>query len=93
MSREVKKKIKERRTIEHLSGSSCIGCSTRQGCKLKRHPYKYTQNEYEAVRSESRQGFAISSEKLKRIFTSQFFHSDANPKFEILKLNMRKNLK
>ena len=28
---------------------------------------KYAQNEYEAVRSESRQGFAISSEELKRI--------------------------
>ncbi|MGN0334923.1 MAG: IS30 family transposase, partial [Lachnospiraceae bacterium] len=40
-----------------------------QGCKLKRHLYeaKYAQNEYEAVRSESRQGFAISSEELKRI--------------------------
>ena len=39
------------------------------GCKLRRHLYeaKYAQNEYEAVRSESRQGFAISSEELKRI--------------------------
>ena len=47
----------------------CNGCDTRQGCKLKRHLYeaKYAQNEYEAVRSESRQGFAISSEELKRI--------------------------
>ena len=40
----------------------CNGCDTRQGCKLSRHLYeaKYAQNEYEAVRSESRQGFAIS---------------------------------
>ncbi len=47
----------------------CNGCDTRQGCKLRRHLYeaKYAQNEYEAVRSESRQGFAISSEELKRI--------------------------
>lgn len=47
----------------------CNGCDTRHGCKLRRHLYeaKYAQNEYEAVRSESRQGFAISSEELKRI--------------------------
>lgn len=47
----------------------CNGCKERNGCKLKRHLYeaKYAQNEYEAVRSESRQGFAISASELKRI--------------------------
>ena len=47
----------------------CNGCTTRTGCKLKRHLYeaKIAQNEYEAVRSESRQGFAISSKELRRI--------------------------
>ena len=47
----------------------CNGCDTRHGCKLKRHLYdaKYAQKEYEAVRSESRQGFAITKEELKRI--------------------------
>ena len=47
----------------------CNGCTERHGCKLQRHLYdaKYAQKEYEAVRSESRQGFAISEEELKRI--------------------------
>ena len=47
----------------------CNGCSTRHGCKLKRHLYeaKFAQNEYEAVRSESRQGFAIDQAELMRI--------------------------
>lgn len=47
----------------------CNGCSTRHGCKLKRHLYeaKFAQNEYEAIRSESRQGFAIDQAELKRI--------------------------
>ncbi len=47
----------------------CNGCDTRQGCKLKRHLYeaKFAQAEYEAVRSESRQGFAIDQAELKRI--------------------------
>lgn len=47
----------------------CNGCDTRHACKLNRHLYdaKYAQNEYETVRSECRQGFAISSEELKRI--------------------------
>ena len=47
----------------------CNGCTERHGCKLQRHLYdaKYAQKEYEAVRSESRQGFAISQEELKRI--------------------------
>ena len=47
----------------------CNGCTERHGCKLQRHLYdaKHAQKEYEAVRSESRQGFAISEEELKRI--------------------------
>ena len=47
----------------------CNGCSTRNTCKLKRHLYdaKFAQAEYEAVRSESRQGFAIDKAELKRI--------------------------
>ena len=47
----------------------CNGCKERQGCKLQRHLYdaKYAQKEYESVRSESRQGFAITSDELKRI--------------------------
>ena len=40
----------------------CNGCKERSGCKLRRHLYdaKFAQNEYEAVRSESRQGFAMA---------------------------------
>ena len=47
----------------------CNGCKERHGCKLERHLYdaKYAQKEYESVRSESRQGFAISSDELKRL--------------------------
>lgn len=47
----------------------CNGFDTRHGCKLRRHLYeaKYAQNEYEAVRSESRQGFATDPAELKRI--------------------------
>lgn len=47
----------------------CNSCETRKKCKLKRHLYdaKYAQKEYETVRSESRQGIAVSSEELKRI--------------------------
>ena len=47
----------------------CNGCDERQGCKLRRHLYdaKYAQKEYESIRSESRQGFAITSEELDRI--------------------------
>ncbi|MCD7751913.1 MAG: helix-turn-helix domain-containing protein [Lachnospiraceae bacterium] len=47
----------------------CNGCDTRQGCKLKRHLYeaKFAQAEYEAVRSESRQGFATDQTELQRI--------------------------
>ena len=47
----------------------CNGCTERHGCKLQRHLYdaKYAQKEYEDVLSESRQGFAISEEELKRI--------------------------
>lgn len=45
------------------------GCNGRQRCKLRRHLYngKYAQSEYETVRSESRQGFAVTSEELSRI--------------------------
>lgn len=47
----------------------CNGCTERHGCKLQRHLYdaKYAQKEYESVRSESRQGFAVSDEELMRI--------------------------
>ena len=47
----------------------CNGCDERQGCKLRRPLYdaKYAQKEYESIRSESRQGFAITSEELDRI--------------------------
>jgi transposase, IS30 family len=47
----------------------CNGCSKRQSCYLRKHLYeaKSAQKEYEAVRSESRQGFAISPEELCRI--------------------------
>ncbi len=49
----------------------CNGCKERHGCKLQRHLYdaKYAQAEYESVRSESRQGFAITPDELKRIDT------------------------
>lgn len=47
----------------------CNGCNERHSCKLRRHLYdaKYAQAEYESVRSESRQGFAITSDELARI--------------------------
>ena len=47
----------------------CNGCKKRNGCTLRRHLYeaKAAQSEYEAVRSESRQGISISSDELKRI--------------------------
>lgn len=47
----------------------CNGCKNKAHCKLQRHKYdaKYAQKEYEATRSESRQGFAITPEELKRI--------------------------
>ena len=47
----------------------CNGCTERQGCKLERHLYdaKFAQTEYEAVRSESRQGFAITPSEAERI--------------------------
>ena len=47
----------------------CNGCTERHGCKLQRHLYdaKYAQKEYESLRSESRQGFAVSREELDRI--------------------------
>lgn len=47
----------------------CNGCKTRYGCKLQRHLYeaRYAQAEYEAVRKESREGFAISKTELERL--------------------------
>ena len=47
----------------------CNGCQQRQTCKLERHLYeaKFAQKEYEAIRSESRQGFAVTPAELERI--------------------------
>ena len=47
----------------------CNGCQQRQSCKLERHLYeaKSAQREYEATRSESRQGFAVTPAELDRI--------------------------
>lgn len=47
----------------------CNGCQQRQACKLERHLYeaKFAQKEYEATRSESRQGFAVTPAELDRI--------------------------
>ena len=47
----------------------CNGCEKRTGCTLRRHLYEAqaAQKEYEAVRSESRQGISISSDELKHI--------------------------
>jgi transposase, IS30 family len=47
----------------------CNGCDTRMRCKLERHLYdaKNAQKEYEAARSESRQGIGITPGELKRI--------------------------
>ena len=47
----------------------CNGCQQRQTCKLERHLYeaKVAQKEYEAIRSESRQGFAVTPAELERI--------------------------
>lgn len=47
----------------------CNGCEKRHSCTLRRHLYeaKAAQKEYEAVRSESRQGISVSIEELKRI--------------------------
>lgn len=47
----------------------CNGCQQRQTCKLERHLYeaKFAQKEYEAIRSESRQGFAVTPAELARI--------------------------
>ena len=47
----------------------CNGCQQRQSCKLERHLYeaKSAQKEYEATRSESRQGFAVTPAELDRI--------------------------
>lgn len=47
----------------------CNGCKDRHGCKLERHLYdaKAAQKAYEESLSQSRQGFAISYDELKRI--------------------------
>lgn len=47
----------------------CNGCQQRQTCKLERHLYeaKFAQKEYESIRSESRQGFAVTPAELERI--------------------------
>lgn len=47
----------------------CNGCQQRMSCKLERHLYeaKSAQKEYEATRSESRQGFAVTPTELDRI--------------------------
>ena len=47
----------------------CNGGQQRQSCKLERHLYeaKSAQREYEATRSESRQGFAVTPAELDRI--------------------------
>lgn len=47
----------------------CNGCKDRHGCKLKRHLYdaKAAQKAYEESLSQSRQGFAISYDELRRI--------------------------
>lgn len=47
----------------------CNGCGERHGCKLERHLYeaKAAQKAYEETLSQSRKGFAISYEELKRL--------------------------
>lgn len=47
----------------------CNGCSDRNKCSLEKRLYKafYAQKEYELVRSESRSGFALSENELKRL--------------------------
>ncbi len=47
----------------------CNGCLQRQSCKLEKKIYvaKTAQRDYEIMRSESRQGIAITPEELKRI--------------------------
>lgn len=47
----------------------CNGCQQRISCKLERHLYeaKSAQKEYEATRSEFRQGFAVTPAELDRI--------------------------
>ena len=47
----------------------CNGCAARLRCKLERQLYDFkgAQKEYEATRSESRQGIAITPTELKRI--------------------------
>lgn len=47
----------------------CNGCQERHSCTLEKHLYKasYAQDEYEYIRSESRQGIQLSQEEAVRI--------------------------
>lgn len=47
----------------------CNGCLKRNNCSLEKRLYKasYAQKEYELVRSESRSGFALSENELRRM--------------------------
>ena len=47
----------------------CNSCTERKSCKRERHLYeaKYAQEEYESVRSECRQGYAITPDEADRI--------------------------
>ena len=47
----------------------CNGCGERPSCTLRKRLYRalYAQNEYEIVRSESRQGVALTPEEVARI--------------------------
>ena len=47
----------------------CNGCVGLTRCRLRKHFYyaDFAQQEYEAVRSESRQGIAVTPEELRRI--------------------------
>lgn len=47
----------------------CNGCEDKPRCRLRKHMYRalFAQKEYEAVRSESRQGVGLSPEEIKRL--------------------------
>lgn len=47
----------------------CNGCCDRRSCTLEKRLYDalYAQSEYEQTRSESRSGFALSEQELKRL--------------------------
>ena len=48
---------------------TCNGCKGVRSCTLKKKVYdaKEAQKEYEAVRSESRQGINLTAEELRRV--------------------------